>query len=212
MKRIITLLMLLLMPNLILAYEDKYFSIDIPDSYKEEIINENKTEYIWELKNNNKQNIVITIIDNPSTNKQIISKYTEKDLKEYKKTITNTLNKETKEYNVNVDIKDFKKEKINNFNSITYETKWNSKSSLGYDLYQYSYVFTTNNHIITLIYSSDKEKDNEFDSVLSTFKIKEKEILDTSFFSNEKNQIIVVGLSAAFIGFIVSLLTRKKTK
>lgn len=213
MKKILLIICLLIFPSIVSAYENNYFTIDIKGDYKE-MVEENDV-YKWNSNNDNElPSITITVTKNNATNKQNIEKYKDSDLQSYKKTIESTINEGLSEYDLKVSVSNLDKSKLNDYTVLTYLTTWPTKDSFGYDMYQKSYVITTENYITTLVYTTTTESDQSSEDIkntLSSFKINDKEIVEEGFFANERNQIIVVGVVAGLIGYVISALKKKKT-
>ncbi len=213
MKKILLIVCMLILPCIVSAYENDYFTIDVKGDYKE-MIQENDV-YKWNSNNDNElPSITITVTKNNATNKQNIEKFKDSDLEAYKKTIENTINNGLSEYNLKVSVGELQKSKLNDYTSLTYLTTWPTKDSFGYNMYQKSYVITTENYITTLVYTTTNESDQNNEDIkntLSSFKINDEEIVEEGFFANERNQIIIVGAAAGLIGYIISALKKKKT-
>ena len=91
MKKLLLIPILLLSIGNIKAYENEYFKIDIPETFKEEIA-ENGT-YKWisnDSKNND--NIIITVSKNQKDNKYNIENYTDENFQNAR-IIFNVINK-----------------------------------------------------------------------------------------------------------------------
>lgn len=192
MKKLI-LILLLLNFNKVKAYENKYILVDIPKEYTLNEINDHS--YKWE---NNNNYIALTI----SNNKKLynIKTYTDKDINNQKKYIEDNINNELKDYNIKVNVSNIKKEKQKNYYSLNYNIYWPSKEYLGYDTYQIGNIYTTNNYIITLIYSSDnKINNNEYKNIINSLKIKDQNIKNNSLIINI---IIIVGFILALINVV----------
>lgn len=209
-KLFITLILLLCFVN-VKAYENDYFKIDIPDGFKEA-----ETEsgvYKWQLTNKN-DDLIITVSKNNGDTKEDISTYTKENLTEYEKYLETNISSQLEDYNITVDVSNAKLTKVNDYDAIEYDTKWPTKESFGYDIYQKGYIFTTNNYIIGYTYTSDKElADNEYlKETLKSFQLLDSKVENNSFFSKRINRIIVVGAVAGILGFLISALTNKKKK
>ena len=96
MKKLLLIPLLLLNISNVKAYENEYFKIDIPENYKEDIM-ENST-YKWiDTKSKNNDNIVITVSKNDKENKRRrkkimrkLAKWFEEALESYVKLMGNT--------------------------------------------------------------------------------------------------------------------------
>lgn len=210
MKKIL-LIMLLFIPTYVLAYENDYFSIEIPEGYKD--LEEGENIYTWKSDTLNElPSIIITTDSNSTTSKQDINNFSDEDLEKYKKQITETLNKSLTDYNLTVNVTSMEKEKINNYLCLTYVTEWPTEESLGYIMYQKSYVITTNSHITTVVYTTDSKEEINDTTIFKNFKINDKEVEKEGFFANRINQIIITGVVAGIIGYIISCIKNKKSK
>lgn len=178
MKKIFILIIFLLGITNIKAYENDYFKIDIPETYK--INEDDKKEYKWENENNF---IAITVTDNTKL-KYNIEKYTETDINNQKKYIENNINKQLEEYDIKVSVTDIKKAKINDDTVLNYHIYWPSKDLTGYETYQIGNIYTTKNYLITILYSSDKkiEDDSEYYNIIKSVSIKDDKIKEVNYY------------------------------
>ena len=186
------------------AYENEYFKIDIPESYKLET----DKEFTYKWVNNNKY-ISITINDNISLNYDVKS-YTDEDISNQKKYIEDNINRGLQAYNIKVNVTDIKKIVLNNDTySLNYTIYWPSKEKLGYDIYQIGNVISSDKYITTIIYNTDNEIDeNEYNSIINSLEIKDK--------LKRKNRgniiIVLLLLIAAFLGVFNSIKRQRRTK
>jgi len=206
------LLIVFLFPTMVNAHENDYFKIDMKDTFNEVIIEDNN--YTWTSKNDtNLPQITITIQKNDSITKQDVSKYSEENLLTYKKNIEKKFKESLKEYDLTVKISDITKDKLNNYEALYYTTFWPTKESFKYDMYQKTYLITTDKYITTInIIDSTEKTSNEIKDILKSIKINDNNIKKESFFEKQTNQIIIVGLVAGLLGFIISVITRRKRK
>lgn len=205
MKKLLLIPLLLLSISNVKAYENEYFKIDIPDTFKEEIA-ENGT-YKWV---NNNDNIVITVSENKKDNKYNIENYTEENITEYEKYLEDEINKQLEEYKIKVDVKNIKKETYKNMQTVNYDVVWPTKESTGYDMYQKGYAFTTENYIYVYTYSSDSELTNNenYKNTLNSLEILDKEIEDNSFLKNKWKFALVIGGFGGVFAFFISALKK----
>lgn len=205
MKKLLLIPLLLLSISNVKAYENEYFKIDIPDTFKEEIA-ENGT-YKWV---NNNDNIVITVSENKKDNKYNIENYTEENITEYEKYLEDEINKQLEEYKIKVDVKNIKKETYKNMQTVNYDVVWPTKESTGYDIYQKGYAFTTENYIYVYTYSSDSELTNNenYKNTLNSLEILDKEIEDNSFLKNKWKFALVIGGFGGVFAFFISALKK----
>lgn len=207
MKKIIFILFLFL-PSIVSAYENKYFKIDIDDTYNE--VSVNNTTYIWTSKETSDLPIItISISNNEQQNLHNYKEYNEKDIENYKQALKNEFNKELSKYDIQTNINTIKKVTVNDLPSIYYEAFSDTKDIYGYDIYQYNYSFTTSNYISSITYSSDKES-NELEQIIKSFEIKDTAIKSKGFFENKNNIIFVSGISIGILLFIISEFIKKK--
>lgn len=210
MKKLLLIPLLLLSTSNVKAYENEYFKIDIPDNYKEDIIEDGTYKWI-DTKSKNNDYIVITVSKNDKENKYNIEKYTEDNINEYEKYLENEFNKQLEEYKLKVDVKNIKKETINDLSTITYDVVWPTKESTGYNIYQKGYAFTSENYIYVYTFSSDEELNNNeiLNSTINSFKILDKQIENKSLLSNKLLFSLIIGASIGLIGFIISIIIKK---
>ena len=207
MKKIIFILFLFL-PSIVSAYENKYFKIDIDDTYNE--VSVNNTTYIWTSKETSDLPIItISISNNEQQNLHNYKEYNEKDIENYKQALKNEFNKDLSKYDIQTNINTIKKVTVNDLPSIYYEAFSDTKDIYGYDIYQYNYSFTTSNYISSITYSSDKES-NELEQIIKSFEIKDTAIKSKGFFENKNNIIFVSGISIGILLFIISEFIKKK--
>lgn len=215
MKKILIILLVILSTININATSNDIFSIDIPENFIEEKIEDESNVYKWENKNNDVfHNIIITVDKNNSENKYNIEYFDSEDIKNYSKYIEESINNELKEFNIKVSVSDMKKEIINNKTTLTYNTSWPTKNDLGYDTYQKGYIYTTNNYIITLTYTSNEEIKNDdetLNNLINSFKISDNDI-EESFLDNKTNRVIITAIILGIVGAFISILIPKKIK
>lgn len=212
MKKILFSIFLLVFVINVNADEIKYFDINIPDTYTMEETKENV--YKWVSNDNKYENIVITIEKNDGQ-KNNISRYTDKNIEQYKEYIQAAYNKALEEYNLKIDVKSIKKEKVNNVDALVYDIVWPTKDSIGYDTYQKGITWTTKNYIYMYLWSSDKEIDTNNDNykkILKSFKMNDELIKPEGFFNTRRKRIIIVGTLAGITGYIISALQKRKKK
>ena len=204
MKKILFIFLLIFFSIInIKAYENEYFKIDIPESYKLET----DKEFTYKWVNNNKY-ISITINDNISLNYDVKS-YTDEDISNQKKYIEDNINRGLQAYNIKVNVTDIKKIVLNNDTySLNYTIYWPSKEKLGYDIYQIGNVISSDKYITTIIYNTDNEIDeNEYNSIINSLEIKDK--------LKRKNRgniiIVLLLLIAAFLGVFNSIKRQRRT-
>lgn len=208
MKKILLIAIFLLNINTIMAYENDYFKIDIPDTYKEEKL-ESGT-YKWSNSKNN-DNIIITVSKNNEDNKYNINNYTDENIEDYEKYLESEINKQLKEYKIEVDVKNVKKETLNNIKTISYDVIWPTKESTGYDIHQKGYAFTSENFIYVYTFNSDSEIENneDFIKTINSFKLLDNKIDDDSFLKSKWKFTIVVGTICGVIAYFISALKKK---
>lgn len=211
MKKLLLIPLLLLSISNVKAYENEYFKIDIPDNYKEDIM-ENGT-YKWiDTKSQNNDYIVITVTKNDSENKYDIKKYTDKNINEYETYLEEEINNQLKEYNLKVDVKNIKKETLNDLDTITYDVVWPTKESTGYNINQKGYAFTSENYIYVYTFSSDSDLTNNetLKSTINSFQILDDPIESKGILDNKLLFSLIIGVSIGFIGFIISIIIKRR--
>lgn len=201
MKKLFIAILFILNINVVKAYENDFFTIDIPKDYKLEI--EENNSYKWAKDNNY---IAITISNNQELNYNI-STYTKTDIENQKRYIENNINKELKDYNVKVTVTNIEKIKLNNKDVLNYNIYWPTKDTTGYDTYQIGNIFTTDKYITTIVYSSDKDikDDNEYHNIINSVKIKDVKISNNSPY-------ITTAIIAALILAIIRYIIKYKKK
>lgn len=211
MKKLLLIPLLLLSISNVKAYENEYFKIDIPDNYKEDIM-ENGT-YKWiDTKSQNNDYIVITVTKNDSENKYDIKKYTDKNINEYETYLEEEINNQLKEYNLKVDVKNIEKETLNDLDTITYDVVWPTKESTGYNINQKGYAFTSENYIYVYTFSSDSDLTNNetLKSTINSFQILDNPIESKGILDNKLLFSLIIGVSIGLIGFIISIIIKRR--
>ena len=164
MKKILLIFLCLLVFTKVYAYENKYFSIDIDKSFKEKTIEDKK--YIFSHDN---EYISITINDN--TNNYEVNKFTEEDINKQKEYLTQNYKDKFKKYTKKISITNIELITTETNDYLEYDVYLETKSSIGYNIYQRSRMYTSKNYVYSVLYNSDKEiKNNKY---LDTFKIKD---------------------------------------
>lgn len=204
MKKIILFLLTFMFMFNVKAYENNYFSIDIPDNYIES--SGQNGLFSWINKDNSNENIIVTIVKNDESNN--VEEYTEENINEYKEYLKEQLDEELNEYNISVDISDVKIKNINNNKTLNYAIYWPTKESIGYDIYQKGYVFTKKNYVYVCTFTSDKSiDDNEiYSNIINSFTIKDENIVNIKY---RIKIMIIVGASAAIISYIITAIKKR---
>ena len=164
MRKVLIIFICLLLFNKVYAYENKYFSIDINDSFKKQTIEDKK--YIF-----SHDNEYISITINNNTNYYDVKNFTEEDInkqKEYlEKEYKNKFNKYTNH------LSNTKRELKSTYTSnyLEYDIYLETKKTIGYNIYQRSRMYTSKNFVYSILYNSDKKISNN--ELLDTFKIKD---------------------------------------
>ena len=164
MKKILLILLSLLVINKVSAYENEYFSFDVPESFKEQIIEDKK--YIFSQEN---EYISITIDDN--TNNYDVNKFTQKDIDKQKEYLEKEYKDKFKDYASNIEITNIEVIHTKKNNYLVYDITYDTKTSIGYNNYQRCRMYTTNNYVYSILYNSDKEITNN--DYLDSFKTKD---------------------------------------
>lgn len=198
MKKILLSLIVFLSLANVKAYENDYFKINIPNNYKEEIVDNDS--YKW---SNENSYISISIISNTTLNYNIEA-FSEKDIENQKIYIEENINKSLEEYNIKVNVTNISKELLNNNYVLKYNIYWPTKGITGNDTYQIGNVFTTKKYIITMLYSSNNEINDksEYYSIINSFNIKDK-VFKVITYKEAFAFILVVGSLLAIIKVII---------
>lgn len=204
MKKIITIILLIITIN-IKAYENEYFTINIPNNFTQD---DTKVPiYKWTNKSNTHENIVITVSKND--NHKQIKNYNSEDIINYEKYLKEQFDQKLKDYNVNIEVSNTKKEILNGIYNLNYDVYWPTKEAIGYDTYQKGYIFTINDFIFVYNFTSDKSLlDNNYliDSI-NSFKPNDSII-------NSKNLkiklVILIGTLTAITSTIIKHIIKSK--
>lgn len=197
MKKVILLLIGLLIINKVYAYENDYFYFDIDKSFKEQTIEDKK--YIF-----SKDNEFISITINDNNNDYNVSKFTQKDIDKQKEIIIKEYTTKFKDYTSNVEITNIELKHTKDIDYLEYDIFYDTKSSIGYNIYQRCRMYTSNNYVYSILYNSDKEITNN--DYLNTFKIKDSYLKKINLWVYAILLIVMLGL----IIFIDHLLHKKR--
>lgn len=205
MKKIL-LALLLIIVNIknVYAYENEYFSIDIPENYKL-TLNENNV-YKWEY---NDRYISITVGDN-TENKYNVGTYTEKDIEEQKEYIETNINKSLESYNITVDVTNIEKIKINDMYALNYTIFWPTKDLTEHDSFQIGNVISSEKYMTTIIYNCNDEIDyEEYNKIINSFQIND---YITKPINGNYITFTLIILIATFLAIFNSIRRHKKRK
>lgn len=205
MKKILLVLLLIITSiKPIYAYENEYFTIDIPKNYKL-TMNENNI-YKWENKD---KYISITIADNTKT-KYNVGSYTDKDIENQKEYIETNINKSLEDYNIKVDVTNIEKIQLNNTYSLNYTIFWPTKQLTGHDSFQVGNVISSEKYMTTIIYNCNDEIDQEeYNKIINSFKINDSL---TKPVSKIPISFILIILISSFLAIFNSIRRKKKNK
>lgn len=205
MKKILIIFLLIILNiQRINAYENDYFTIDIPEGYKQ-TISENNI-YKWE---NNDKYISITITDNTKT-KYNIGSYTSKDIQDQKEYIETNINKELESYNIKVNITNIEKIELNNTYALNYTIFWPTKELTEHDSFQIGNVISSQKYMTTIIYNCNDEIDyEEYNKIISSFKINDS---ITKIVDEKRIIVTLVVLISAFLAIFNYMRRNKKKK
>lgn len=197
MKKLFIFLILFFSTINVKAYENEYFLIDIPNGYKESLLED--TVYKWEKDNSY---IAITLGLNVAS-KYNIKNFTEEDIENQKEYLENNISQGLEEYNINVSVPRI--EKINEEDNyyLEYDIYYPSNKLYGYDTYQRGRMYTTKNYIVTIIYSGDKEINEieEYSTMINSLKIKDDSIKSINY-RIYFIIMIILGVTLGIIGYI----------
>ena len=203
-KKLLVLLLIITSIKPIYAYENEYFTIDIPKNYKL-TMNENNI-YKWENKD---KYISITIADNTKT-KYNVGSYTDKDIENQKEYIETNINKGLEDYNIKVDVTNIEKIQLNNTYSLNYTIFWPTKQLTGHDSFQVGNVISSEKYMTTIIYNCNDEIDQEeYNKIINSFKINDSL---TKPVSKIPISFILIILISSFLAIFNSIRRKKKNK
>lgn len=202
MKKLLVAFILLFFVSKVYAFESEYFIVDIPEDYKETIIED--ATYKW---SKDKKYIAITLGIN-TIDKHNIKDFTDEDIRNHKDYLEKNITEGLKEYDIVVDVQRIEKIKENDKYYLEYDIYYPSKKLYGYDTYQRSRMFTTNNYITTIIYSSDKPITDEADykEIFDSLQIKDKEVTKRNYM----NSLILMFVLAVIFAIISVIRDNKK--
>ena len=164
MKKVLIIFICLLLFNKVYAYENKYFSIDINDSFKKQTIEDKK--YIF-----SHDNEYISITINNNTNYYDVKNFTEEDINKQKEYLEKEYKNKFNKYTNNISITNIELKSTDTSNYLEYDIYLETKKTIGYNIYQRSRMYTSKNFVYSILYNSDKKISNN--ELLDTFKIKD---------------------------------------
>lgn len=146
------------------AYENEYFYIELNDKFKE--TSNTNNNYIF-----TKDNEYISVTISKNKDNYDISKFTEDDIKNQKEYLTKTYSKRFNKYSSNTSITNIELKSSETTYYLEYDIFYETKKSIGYNIYQKCRMYTTNKYVYSILYNSDKEIKNT--DIIDTFKIKD---------------------------------------
>lgn len=205
MRKIIVTIIMLLIFTKVYAYENDYFKIEIPETYNKEDL-KSKTEFRW---SNNKKYLLIIVNDNKEL-KYDVEAYTDEDINNQKEYLETKMNEGLSKYNIKIEVTDIKKINKDETYYLEYDVFYPSKNITGYDMYQKGRMYTTNNYIITTLFSSDEKLDDnkEYEDIINTFSIKDTKVVNIDIKAYIIT-VIIIGFVLGIIGFLISNKKRK---
>ena len=185
-KKLFTLFTLIMFTH-VFAYENKFFKVELPDSY-------------------------ITISDNTKLKYNVVE-FKDEDLVTQKEYLEKGINDGLKKYEITAEVSNINKVTKNNTTYLEYDVFYPSKDITGYDTYQKGRMYTTNKYITTVIFNSDKEikEDNqEYQNIMNSLTILDSNIvIKTITIKDYIIAIVSVGIIAGIIGAIISQKKKK---
>lgn len=167
-------------------------------------------EYTFSTGSNNtntwkKNNDYISISVSNNSNNLNFKNYDKKNMTELKKYIEGNINNQID--NVDVIVSNIQTYQLNDYYVVDYNIYWPSKDIIGYDIYQHSNIMSSKNYIYTLTYSKDTDDiyNDEYNSFLKSFKIKDDLINDTNY----TNYFLAFGLILIFTLSLIPIIRRK---
>ena len=207
MKKILFTLFTLIMFTHVFAYENKFFKVELPDSYKQTV---NETNMFKWVKDNNY--LAITISDNTKLKYNVVE-FKDEDLVTQKEYLEKGINDGLKKYEITAEVSNINKVTKDNSTYLEYDVFYPSKDITGYDTYQKGRMYTTNKYITTVIFNSDKEikEDNqEYQNIMNSLTILDSNIvIKTITIKDYIIAIVSVGIIAGIIGAIISQKKKK---
>lgn len=206
MKKFILLLTLILFITNVKAYENNIVKIDIDESYKLEYEKNNAIRWTKDNKY-----IAISISNNKKL-KYDIKSWNQAEIDKQKEYLENGINKGLSKYDIKSEVTNIIKKNNNEAYYLEYDIYYPSKKTTGYDMFQKGRMWTTNNYIVTIIYSSDSdlEKDDNCLKTLDSLVILDNydvTIPNTKWFIWT---LISIGTIAGIIGAIISMKKKHK--
>ena len=206
MKKILFTLFTLIMFTHVFAYENKFFKVELPDSYKQTV---NETNMFKWVKDNNY--LAITISDNTKLKYNVVE-FKDEDLVTQKEYLEKGINDGLKKYEITAEVSNINKVTKDNSTYLEYDVFYPSKDITGYDTYQKGRMYTTNKYITTVIFNSDKEikEDNqEYQNIMNSLTILDSKVIKTITIKDYIIAIVLVGVIAGIIGAIISQKKKK---
>ena len=198
MKKILVTLLFFLFIPIIYSYENDYFILNVPEDYKETI---NDNIYSWQ-----KDNVFINVVINENKDKYDINDFNDNDLKKQKDYIIDSYKNELSKYQLVPTINYIKVIKDNKISYLEYELFFDSKDTIGHNVYQKGRLYTSNNYVYTLTYDTENEFNDNDINILNSFKVKDTYLKNINY----KVYIFLFILFGGLILLIDYLINKKR--
>ncbi len=162
MKKLIVFLLSLFLLTNVYAYENDYFSIDIPDGFNENI---NENNFLF-----SKDKELISVIVTKNKDNYDINKFKEEDIEKQKEYIINKYKEEVQVLPIINSMQIIYQDKLN---YLQYDLIIETNKSIGHDMHIINRMYTTDNYVYLISYKSDKEITQDNIKVLDSIIIKD---------------------------------------
>lgn len=209
MKKLLFIFLLLFVVK-VNAYENDIFKIDIPENYK--LDTEENNVYKWSVDNK----YISISVDSNKEKRYNINSFNDDEIKKQSEYIEKGINERLKEYKLEATVSDSKRVTENGVSSLEYKIYYPSKKLTGYNMYQIGRMYTTNKYILTIVYSNDKEinEENEYYELINSLKIFDEDVKPVKLTLNNRYfiTIIAIGSLLAIISIIIDRIKKRKKK
>lgn len=188
----------------VMAYSTDAYSIEVPSTYIDKSAGTSTNPTIFNKETSTEMpNFNVYLKDNTdSTN---IKNASSKDISQLATEICSQI---YNSYGVKVDIIQQEKTSLNGYDAIFLSLKWNSKSTVGYDIYQNQYIMTSKKYLYTLTFTADNTEElgsSEIATIKSSFVIKDDLLPKGGIDLGEVLRSGIIGaIVAVIVGFVVS--------
>lgn len=190
----------------VMAYSTDAYSIEVPSTYIEKTDSTTATQVIF-VKDEVTALPNFNVYSKKERSSGTIKNTSDADISKVADELCNYI---YSTYGITADV--IKKEKItfNGYDAVFVSTKWNSKSTLGYDIYQDQYTMLSKNYVYTLTFQVKDETElgsAENIAIKNSFVIKDDLQRNSGI---DFGEVLRTGIIGAIVAVIVGFVANKK--